>query len=248
MVRDALGGAAIAVLLLGSTAEAQMLRWEDRGFLNANIGVQATGDDVSLDARREVYGEEMSIQSSVDVGAGAVWDIAAGYRVWRNLAVGLGYSAFGSDSDTTAAVTIPHPLFTDQPRTGTTSASGLDHSQRALHFVASWMIPVTDKIDVAVSAGPSLFFVEQDLVTDVAFSETGPPFTTVNLGGPVVSNVSESGAGFNIGADVSYLLRPRWGVGAFMRYVGGGVSIEELDGAEIDAGGVQLGFGFRYRF
>lgn len=249
MVRFARGGAAaIALLLCGSPVEAQMMQWQGRGFINANFGVQATGDDVSLNAAREVYGEPLTITSGVDVGGGAIWDIAAGYRVWRNLVVGLGYSRFGNDNDTTAAVSIPHPLITDQPRLGTTAASGLEHSQGALHFVASWMIPVTDKIDVAVSAGPTIFFVKQDIITDVAFSETGAPFTSVEIGGPVVTDASETGGGFNIGADVTYLLRPRWGVGAFLRYVGGGVSFDELDGGEIDAGGVQLGFGVRYRF
>lgn len=248
MVRQAMGGAAIALLLFGSTAEAQMLQWQGRGFVNANFGLQATGDDVSLDAGREVYEDRMSIVSNIDIGGGALWDVSAGYKVWRNLVVGLGYSGFGNDNDTTAAVTIPSPATFTEPRLGTTSASGLDHSQKALHFVASWMIPVTEKIDVAVSAGPSIFFVKQDVITDVAFTEVGFPFTAVNIGGPVVSELSETGGGFNIGADVTYLLRPRWGVGAFLRYVGGGVTFDEVEGGEINAGGVQLGFGVRYRF
>jgi len=252
MVRDVMGGAALVLLLFGSAAEAQMshltMHWEGRGFVNGSVGAQATGDDPTFDVGRDLYQQRMGIRSGVDIGGGALWDVSAGYRVWRNLVVGLGYSQFGNDSNTTAAVSIPHPLITNQPRVGTTAGSNLDHSQRALHFVASWMIPVTDKIDVAVSTGPTIFFVKQDLITDVAFSEIGAPFTTVNIGGPVVSDRSETGGGFHIGADVTYLLRPRWGAGAFLRYAGGGVTFDGIDGGEVDAGGLQIGLGVRYRF
>jgi hypothetical protein len=239
----------MATLLFGSVAEAQMMmRWEGRGFVNASIGGQVSGEDVAADAGGEVYSQRLSITSEQDVGAGALWDFSAGYRVWRNLVVGLGYSQFGNDTNTTATVRIPHPRLTNQPRVSTVDAAGLDHSQRALHFVASWMVPDTDKIDVAVSVGPSIFFVKQDIVTDVAFSEIGEPFTSVNIGGPIISDVDETGAGFNVGADVTYLLRPKWGVGAFLRYAGAGVSFDEVLGGEIDAGGFQLGLGARYRF
>ncbi len=37
---------------------------------------------------------------------------------------------------------------------------------------------------------------------------------------------------FNIGADVSYLLNPRYGVGGFIRYVGGSVDLPERGESE----------------
>ena len=246
MVRHAISGAAIALLLFGSAAEAQM-RWDNNGFVNASFGLQGSSDDLSVDAGRDVYAERMSIQSSVDGGGGALFDISAGYRVWRNLVVGIGYSRFGNDNDASATVNIPHPLITDTPRPGTATAS-LEHSQTAVHFVASWMIPVTDKIDVALSAGPSIFSLKQDVISDVDFTEVGAPFTAVNVGSPTVAEASATGAGINVGADVTYLVVPNIGVGGFLRYAGGNVSFDEAGGFEMSAGGVQVGFGVRYRF
>jgi hypothetical protein len=246
MVRYGRCGAAIALLLFGTTAEAQM-RWEDRGFVNASVGSQAGSDDLSVDVGRDVYDERMSIQSSVDGGGGALWDVAGGYRVWRNLVVGLGYSRFANDNDVTATITIPNPLVTDAPRSGS-AAAGLEHSETAVHFIASWMIPVTDKIDVALFGGPSIFSLTQDVITDVAFTEVGSPFTSVDIGGPTVTEASATGVGVNIGADVTYLVARRVGVGGFLRYTGGNVSFDEAGGFEMTAGGVQIGFGVRYRF
>jgi hypothetical protein len=243
MVRKAIGGATLVLLLFGSVAHAQM-RWQDRGFVGASIGAQGGGNDVTVNLSRPVYGEQMLIDATHDVGGGLLWDVAGGYKVWRNLVAGIAYSQFSTEGDVTANVTVPHPLFTDAPRAGTTTASGAERSERAVHFVASWMIPVTDKIDVALSGGPSIFFVAQDLVRDVPFTERSP-VGEVDLGAPVISRSSETGAGFNVGAELTYLVRPRWGAAAFLRYTGASVSTGEAD---LDAGGVHFGVGLRYRF
>jgi hypothetical protein len=233
--------------MITATAEAQMMTWDGNGFVSANIGVQTSGDEIGVDARRDLFGEQLTVGSAAEIGGGSLWDFAAGYRVWRNLVVGVGYSFFANDTDTTATLSVPNPLVTDAPRTGNVTA-GLEHSQRALHFSASWMIPVTDKIDTAISFGPSIFFVRQDLVTDVAFSEVGFPFTSINVQGPVVTEIDETGSGFHVGADVTYRVADRIGVGGFLRYAAGGVDAPATTAGEIDAGGVQIGFGLRYRF
>jgi D-alanyl-D-alanine carboxypeptidase (penicillin-binding protein 5/6) len=47
----------------------------------------------------DIYGEPASFASTQDVGGGAFFDISGGYKVWRNLAVGIGVTHVGSTAD-----------------------------------------------------------------------------------------------------------------------------------------------------
>ena len=105
-----------------------------------------------------------------------------------------------------------------------------------------WMVPVTDKIDVGVSFGPTIFIVKQDVAGAITFTEPG-----ANVTGIAKDRQSKTGAGVNFGVDVTYLLTPKMGVGGILRYTWGSV---DIDGAKdsLTVGGFQLGVGARYRF
>jgi hypothetical protein len=88
-------------------------------------------------------------------------------------------------------------------------------------------------------------------VGDLTFSET-PPYTTV-VANPVIENRSDSAAGINIGADVTYKLWERdtykIGGGMFLRYSAATARIRILENeVDSDLGGLQIGFGARLRF
>ena len=100
----------------------------------------------------------------------------------------------------------------------------------------------TDKIDVAVSAGPSVFAVKQDLVSALTIGEPGP-----TISGTTITKASKTGPGANFGVDVTYMINKRFGAGALARYTWGSV---ELPGAtkKLTVGGFQVGAGARVRF
>ena len=52
----------------------------------------------------------------------------------------------------------------------------------------------------------------------------------------------------NIGAEVTYLVTPRYGVTGFLRYAGATAEFDGVEGRDLKVGGVHLGVGFRYRF
>ena len=65
------------------------MAWTDRAFANVNFGLQEqsrtrNGSTLSL------YGEDGSLTTSQPIDGGALFDL--GGWVWKNLAVGLGYS------------------------------------------------------------------------------------------------------------------------------------------------------------
>jgi hypothetical protein len=238
-MRNVVLAAAIA-LAVAAPAQAQMV-WQDRGYVNVNGLVQTVSRDVSATGSFDLYDEVATFQAPREIGGGAVLDLSGGYKVWRNLAIGLGYSRFSNTDNVTVTAQIPDPILFDSPNQQTLSAGDLEHSESAVHVSAVWFWPVTDKIDVAVSAGPSFFTVKQTSVTSITVQPNTSVATGVNI-----SNVKESGTGGHVGLDVTYLLTPRIGAGVLLRYAGTSVDLPGADG--LGVGGFQLGLGARLRF
>lgn len=222
-------------------AQAQMT-WTDQGFVNVNFGVQAGSHDLATDSPFELYGETGSLTTTQDVGGAALFDLSAGYKVWRNLTLGIAYSRMKSDSDVAIAASVPHPDFFDRPRATTGIEPGADHSENQIHLQGTWMVPVTDKVDVGVSFGPSIFQVSQDIPTAITVTEP-----SATLASTSVTKVDKTTVGSHFGVDVNYMITPRWGAGVLARYAWGSADLEEATDS-LTVGGFQFGGGLRVRF
>jgi hypothetical protein len=223
------------------SAHAQMT-WTDTGFVNVTGGFQGGSHTLTTATLFELYDEDGNLNSTQKVKGGGFFDITGGYKVWKNLAAGVGFSHSGSKADATISAAVPDPLVFGQLRNVTASASGLKHSENVVHLMGIWMVPVTDKIDVGVSAGPSIFSVKQELPGAVTVAEPGPTVSSV-----AVSDEKKTTVGINLGVDVTYLVTKRFGVGGLARYTWGSA---DLDGAadKLTVGGFQIGGGLRVRF
>lgn len=223
------------------SAQAQMT-WTDKGFVNVSFGVQTGSHSLAAASTFDLYDELGSLETTQDVDGGALFDISGGYKIWRNLAVGIGFSRVKSDADVAITARVPDPLVTDSPRSITATASGAEHSETAIHLLGTWMMPVTDKVDVGFSFGPTIFSVKQDVPTAIAVSEPGPTVT-----GTTFTSADKTTVGVTFGVDVTYLVTPRIGAGGLIRY---SVGSADLDGASdsLTLGGFQIGAGVRFRF
>lgn len=224
-----------------SSAAAQMT-WTDKGFVNLTGGVQVGSHSLASSTGFEIYAEPGTVDTTQDVKSGGLFDVTAGYKVWRNLAVAVGYSWTSSNADAAVQASIPDPVFFDRPRAVQTTASGLEHSESVVNISGVWMVPVTDKIDVGVSAGPSIFNVKQDVPSGLTVAEPGPTVSQVN-----VNSVSETTVGLNFGVDVTYMINPRFGVGGLARYTWGSADLEGASD-KLTVGGFHIGAGLRVRF
>jgi hypothetical protein len=228
-------------LCTAAPAAAQTMQWTDKAFVTANVGIQAGSHNLNTAQTFTLYDEDATVSSALKVKSGAFFDIGGGYRVWRNnVTAGAIFSWMGNSSNAAVTGSIPDPAFFDRPRAVSTSANDLSHRESALHLNATYMLPVTDKIDVGVSAGPSIFFVKQQVVGSLPISEPGP-----TVGTPSVTSERETTVGVNFGVDVTYLLTPKYGVGGIARYSWGSADIH---GDSLTVGGLQIGGGFRMRF
>jgi hypothetical protein len=224
-----------------SDAQAQM-QWTDKVFLNVNIGAQAPSQSLTAETTPEIYGEAASFVSKQDVGGGAFFDISGGYKLWSNLAVGIGITHVGSKGDLTVDANIPDDLVFDHLRPVTVVLPDAKHSQTAINLSGTWMMPVTDKIDVGYVFGPTIFLASQDLPGIPTFSEPGPTITSLPR-----ENVDKTTVGIHFGVDGTYLVTPRYGVGVLVRYTWGSADIAG-EGDSVTLGGFQIGAGLRVRF
>jgi hypothetical protein len=233
---------AIGLCAVAVPARAQQMQWTDKGFAAVDAGFQVGSHDLTTQPDLTLYEETITrgLQTSQKVKSGGLIDMRAGYRVWHNVTAGLGYSYTSSKANGTITASVPDPIKFDNPRTVNASANGLKHSESALHFSATWMMPVTDKVDVGFSFGPTIFFVKQDIATGLTVTEPVPTVNTV-----LVDAQKKTTVGINLGVDATYMLNKRYGVGGLARYTWGSA---KLPGADLTVGGLQLGGGLRYRF
>jgi hypothetical protein len=231
----------LVLCAVATPAYAQM-KWTDQITVNANLGAQVRSSDLTVTTPFELYDEQGSVTSTQDVKTGAFFDISAGYKVWRNLAVGIGYTRASGKADASISAQVPDDLRTDSPRSVTASASGVKHTENAVNISGTWMVPFTDKIDIGVVFGPTIFSVKQEVPNSLSVNEPGPVVTSVGVG-----DVKETTVGIHLGVDVSYMLNKRYGVGGLARYSWGSIDIPNAT-ESLTVGGFQIGAGVRIRF
>jgi hypothetical protein len=237
----------VALLVFGCSAAsapafAQTMQWTDKGYVSVNGGMQAGSDTIDTDSTFSLYEETATVTSTQKVKSGAFFDIGAAYRVWgKNLLAGVSFSHTSSDGDISVSASIPDPVRFDQPRAVSATVAGAKHTENVVHISAIWMIPVANKMDVGVFAGPSIFSIKQQTIGTPTVTEPGPAVATP------LNEIKKSSGGFHAGVDLQYMIAKRWGVGGLARYTWGTATI---DGAteKLKLGGFQIGAGARVRF
>jgi hypothetical protein len=235
------GIVALCLFAAPRVASAQM-QFTDKGFVSVNGGGQIGSHTLESSASFPLYEETATVTTSQKVKGGGFFDIGGAYRVWgKNLLAGVTFSHTSSTSSVSMNGSIPDPIVFDKPRTVSSTQDGAKHSENTVHIDAIWMIPVANKLDVGVFAGPSIFAVKQDTVTSLTVSEPGPTVSAP------LSQVSKTSVGGNFGVDVQYMVTKRWGVGGIIRYSVGSASIPNAT-KNLTVGGFDIGAGARVRF
>jgi opacity protein-like surface antigen len=242
---------AIAMTAFASHASAQALPWEGRGFANVNFGIQLIAEDVATtNTTFTLYDEtgKLSTAQAIDSQA-PFFDIGGGFRIAGNFGFGFAYSRLSATGAADVTAQVPSPIYYDRPRTSSATVNDLEHVEDGYHFQALWMLPLTDRVDILLSGGPSWFSLTQGIVTSPQIAEVGPPYTSVNV---TVSQSTTSGSqiGFNVGADLTYRFANNVGIGAMVRYTSATVGLTPQGGepSDVKVGGFQFGGGLRLRF
>ena len=224
------------------------------GFFNANGGYQATTTDFADTVDFTLFAEDGDFMADYQVAAAPLFDVSVGVMLGRYAAVGVGVSRFRTQDDAAVTARLPHPLFFDQDRIVSGTASSLTREELAIDLQATWILPIARHFDLSLFGGPTFFIVEQDLVTSVSNTETFP-FDTTTFDAATAERQSQSGIGFNVGVDFTYFVQPagsgaRVGLGTLVRFSRASIDFASEDGDTIavDAGGVHIAAGLRLRF
>jgi hypothetical protein len=223
--------------------------WTDRGYFSIG-GFYETGvSDFTQTQSWLSFAEPASATITYPAASAAGFDVEGGYRVWRNMAVGVGITAVSRSTMATVSGTLPNPLYLDRP-IALSGGFESSNSQVGIHLVAAWVIPVSPKINLTVFGGPSIFAVTQTIVEAQGIAlPAGYPFESGVISSAKTTDASKTAVGFGAGADVSYFFSKAVGVGGMVRYARAPVSFDVADqpSVEMNAGGFQVGGGLRIR-
>ena len=235
----------LGVVSFGGQAGAQSVR----GLLSINVGEQSGSTNFVDSVVFDLYQEQGTYSAAYSTEGGSIIDVGGGMRFGEKFAIGLAVSMLDDESSAVVGARLPHPLFFNRDRLVSGTMSGLSREEMAVHIQAMFLIPLNQKIDLALFAGPTWFDVSQVLVTELRFTEVFP-FDTATLTGFNTGEQSGTAVGFNIGLDFAYYFSDKVGVGILARLSEGEVDLDSPDGGQVsvDAGGFQIAAGLRFRF
>lgn len=219
----------------------------ERGWFSISGGVQPTSNSFSDAFDRDLYTEKEPIDIDYPVKSGAVIAASGGYRVWKRFGIGLGVTRYVYGADAAVTANVPHPFFDNTFRMveGTTRVS---RRETGAHLQVAWMRPLSKRLRLLLTAGPSLLSVSQTLISDVKVTETYP-YDTAAFNGTTAGQTARTAVGFNAGADVFWMFSKTIGAGALVqgtharaRLSAGGRSVS------MNAGGGQVAAGLRFVF
>ena len=230
-------------ILVPATAGAQT-----GGWVSFNGATQATATRFNDNVGFIEFHEAADFKADYGVGTGLVFDGGGGVRLQNGLGFGVAVSRFDRLDPVSLDARIPHPFYLNRPRSLTGSEPDLTRLETAVHVEVRWFESVGDAVELAVFGGPTLFNVQQDLVTAISI-ESAYPYNDASLASTSRTEVSASAIGFHAGADVGFFFSEVIGLGALIRYSGGSVELQGADGmVPVDAGGFHVGGGLRVRF
>ncbi len=238
-----IGLAAGLCLAYGASAGAQA-PMDTKAFLNVNGGGQTQSRTISTTLSPvSVYGQTATAATTASIDGGPIFDFTLGYRVIPYVpyfGLAFGFSNFSKSGSVAGAASVPSPIFFNQPAAVPIASRGATHKERSFYIVAVSFVPITNRIELALSLGPTFIRVKQEFITGFSVPAGTQNVTTVS------ETQSGTAKGVNVGADLTYMLVRRVGVGGFIRYNGGSVDLPAAN--DLKAGGFQLGAGVRLRY
>jgi hypothetical protein len=219
---------------------------DSRVAVSVVAGFEATAPTFSQSITFEQYSEPGSLTTSYTRQRGPVADIGATVRVWRNFGVGVSGSHSHDSGTAQVHALVPHPFVFNHPRE-VNGPADVTAIESAVHVQAAYWAQLSPRLDIVVSGGPSFFHVEQDFVSDVAFTETDP-YDTAAFQGATVERKQRSVTGGNIGGEVGWRLATHIGLAGAVRYSRATADFPDTSATPVRVGGLHLGGGVRLLF
>ncbi|MFN7978922.1 MAG: hypothetical protein U0P30_12350 [Vicinamibacterales bacterium] len=242
---------AVAGVLAGVTSAAAQSD-ESRFYLSVNGAFEPGSQTYKDDGTFKLYDETGKLSVGSESSSGAVLDFGVGARVAGNFLVGASFHRTSSTADASVSGQAPHPIFFDRPRSFSSTVGDMKRTEQGLHLSIGYRIPLGDKLDFQILAGPSQFRFSQEVVSGVTITEQGGAFTAVNTT-YAVDRRKKNAWGGHVGGDLSYAFyqndNTSFRLGAYVRYAEAASDFQVVSNTvSTKIGGIQFGGGLRVRF
>jgi hypothetical protein len=188
------------------------------------------------------FGETGRFASVQNIGRGGVADVTGGYRVTKHVGLAVGVWMSATDSAAAATVVAPDPLVFGKFTSSTLTSSDLKLRQTSLGLNVQFMYvaPISNRTEMSVFLGPTFMHVKQD----VAMVAVAPNAQAGVLS--IQTQAANTGKAGNAGIDLTQRMTDRIGIGVFVRYAGGEVTLPAAPNLKV--GGAQVGAALRMYF
>jgi hypothetical protein len=238
-------------LLLVAAVPANAQSDNPRFIVSVNAGVHTAAKALSDHFEFEQNVETATVDISYPFEPAALFDGGIAVRLWKQLGVGVAVSSYTREGSAAVDASIPHPFFFNQPRTVTGDVNDVSRTETGVHVQIVYVFPTRGRFRGLISAGPSRIEAEQEVVTAIQYDESFP-FDEATFRSATTRSVKGSKMGFNVGADVSFLITRVFGVGAMARFTRADMDVDLGTPANrriaFEAGGFQAGGGIRIVF
>jgi hypothetical protein len=238
-----------AAVLFGTVAPA---RAQDHLRLMINAGQQVSSAPLKETETFQQYLEQGTLTLNRTFPKRLFYDGGVAIHIISGLHAGASFSFLNDPGSGTVTAQAPHPLFFNQPRTTSGTASLIDRKETAVHIQLSWTVRAAGGIELTAFAGPSIFQTEQSLVTklNLTLANEVYPFDTLSFPGVSTETVKDNVNGYNAGVDMTWRLGKTFGLGVLLRYSHGQKNFTPTGGqaVKIETGGLHAGGGLRVIF
>ncbi len=220
-----------------------------RYLIGINQGTQTAGTAFGDTVSFPQYDESVHASATYATPKSSGFDATLGFRLSPRFGVAVAF--WRSTPSATASLTASVPRFTEynSPRL-TSGATGVNRLERDGHLQLTWFVPLSNRAELAIFGGPSLFYVKQSLVQTFSWPENFP-YDTVTISRYNTIANARTTIGVNAGADVTIMVWRYFGVGVGGRYARGSMTMPSADGTgtvTLQVGGPQISAGLRMRF
>ncbi len=241
----------IGCAVMGVTpAAAQEEAPRPRVTLQLNGAFQAAPSAFEALTRERAYGEEATFHTIHSLEGGPTADAGLMLHLGDHFALGAAFTWMKVADTASFTGTVPHPLASERPRTAQTQELALEREERAVHLSAAFRIPLSARADLTLSVGPTAVNVAQATVVQLLFREGEPPdFDQIGLEAET-GEQRRNAIGGHVGIDLVFMATRHVGFGYFVRFARATVDLPGRGETTVtaNAGNVQTGAGFRFRF
>jgi opacity protein-like surface antigen len=205
----------------------------------------ATTSDFDGARRFTEFAEEGQIQARYSGGRGPGFDAGLRFALKEHWALSATFAVLKRSESASYTARVPHPLYLNRHREVNASLGDLHFSDTDGHLALAYL-GHAGGLDLSLFAGPSLFHVTSDLITQLQYSQEYP-YDSLQVTSVPTASAGKTAFGFNVGGGLERRLGGHLAVGGQVRYSLGSAKLENggQDTVTVNAGGLEVLVGLR---